>query len=100
MYGARMCPYTHRAYLAIAHHNAPVQPISVDLKDKSAQFTADYRAGFGADRQSDGSTPCLVYQPKAAASKQVFIESDIVMNFIDDTFGTGMSKTPQQYADM
>lgn len=84
-----MCPYTHRAYLAIAHHDAPVQSIPVDLKNKSAQFTTDYRAGFGADQQSDGKLPCLVYRPDAV-SKLVFTESDVIMKFIDDTFGTGM----------
>lgn len=58
-YTNRVCPFAHRAWLALEAKAVPYELIEFDLFDKPAQFTEVYKQSIGNDPESNGKVPII-----------------------------------------
>jgi len=77
----KICPYAHRAWIALNAKGLNYELKEVDLVDKPAEFTTYYRKAIGHDRASDGKVPIVCF-----GDDLVLTESAILVEYLDRAF--------------
>ena len=86
---AKICPFSHRAWLTALEKQIPFKHHKVDLPSKDEFFKETYAKAYGRDPNSDGKVPVLIH------GDRVVCESDLVSWYIAETFKTGTELIPE-----